>query len=150
MRFFAFYRIQKMSTTIIAGSTLSFSVDEGDTFVEINGIQEMPEFKEESGERDTTTIKDTVRQYDTEMDSPTEQTLTAFYLKTDAEQLVFRTLARSKGSCIMKATYPDSDGLEFPASLKNYGISSGDAPSTKMWSCVIRRTGPITFTESVS
>jgi hypothetical protein len=139
-----------MATSIIAGSLLQYSIDAGSTFVEIKGIQEMPEFKEENGEREVTTIGDTVRQYDNEMDSPTEQTLSAYYLKTDADQLAFRTLARAKGSCVIKVTYSDGDSLEMDAELKNYGINSGDAPSSKMWSCVIRRTGSITFTESVS
>jgi hypothetical protein len=139
-----------MSTSIIAGSKLEYSVDDGSTFIEIKGIQEMPEFKEENGERETTTVSDTVRQYDNEMDSPTEQTLAAFYLKSDTDQLAFRTLARQKGSCVMKATYSDGDSLEMDAELKNYGINSGDAPSSKMFSCVIRRTSTITFTESTS
>ena len=139
-----------MTTSIISGSTLEYSVDDGTTFIEIKGIQEMPEFKEENGEREVTTISDTVRQYDNEMDSPTEQSLSAYYLKGDADQLAFRTLARAKGSCIIKATYADGDSLQMSAELKNYGINSGDAPSSKMWSCVIRRTGSITFTESAS
>lgn len=137
-----------MPTSIIAGSILEYSIDSGTTYIEITGIQEMPEFKEENGEREVTTISDTVRQYDNEMDSPTEQTISAYYLKTDADQLAFRTLARAKGSCKIKATYADGDSLEMDAELKNYGISSGDAPSSKMWSCVIRRTSAITFTES--
>jgi hypothetical protein len=139
-----------MATTIIAGSKLEFSIDSGSTYIEIIGIQEMPEFKEESGERETTTVRDTIKKFEPEMDSPTEQALTAFYEKTDADQLNFRTLARAKGSCQIKVTYADGDSLEMPVSLKNYGISSGDAPSTKMWSCVIRRTGPIDFTETTS
>ena len=139
-----------MSTSIIAGSTLEYSIDSGTTWVEVVGIQEMPEFKEETGEREVTTVSDTVRQYDNEMDSPAEQTLTAFYIKSDANQLAFRTLARNKGSCQIKVTYADGDSLELDAKLKNYGISSGDAPSTKMWSCVIRRTNAITFTEAAA
>ena len=138
-----------MTTSIIAGSTLEYSIDDGVTYIEIKGIQEMPEFKEESGEREVTTIKDTVRQYDNEMDSPSEQTVSAYYLKSDSDQLAFRVLARSKSSCKIRATYSDGDSLEMDAELKNYGISSGDAPSSKMFSCVIRRTSVITFTESV-
>jgi hypothetical protein len=139
-----------MSTSIISGSIIEFSVDDGSTFKEIRGVQEMPEFKEESGEREVTTVRDTVKQFDNEMDSPTEQTLSAFYEKADTDQLSFRTLARSKGECIIRVTYSDGDSLEMPAKLKNYGINGGDAPSTKMWSCVIRRTGPIDFTEATS
>jgi len=139
-----------MTTSIIAGSKLEYSIDDGTNYIEILGIQEMPEFKEESGERETTTVRDTVKQFAPEMDSPAEQTLTAFYLRTDADQLAFRTLARSKGSCLFRTTYSDGDSLTLPATLKNYGISSGDAPSTKMWTCVIRRTGSITFAEATS
>lgn len=134
----------------MAGSTLEFSVDDGTTWTEVIGIQEMPEFREEKGEREVTTVRDTVRQYDNEMDSPTEQTLTAFYMKADTDQLSFRTLARNNGSCKIRVTYSDADLLEMDAKLKNYGINSGDAPATKMWSCVIRRTGSITFTEATS
>jgi hypothetical protein len=139
-----------MTTSIIAGSTLEFSVDDGGEYTEVLGITEMPEFKEESEERETTTTKDLSRQYEPGMDSPTEQTLAAHYLKADTQQLAFRTLARSKGACTVKVTYSDGDSLEFSAKLKNYGINSGDAPSTKMWSCVIRRTSAITFTEATS
>lgn len=136
-----------MTTSIIAGSKLEFSTD-GTTFEEVKGIQNLPDFREESGERDVTSVSDTVRQYDNEMDSPTELELTAFYIKSDAEQLAFRTLARQKGSCSIKVTYSDAETIEFEAKLKNYGIQGGDAPSTKMWACVIRRTTPITFTEA--
>lgn len=139
-----------MATTLMAGSKLEYSVDDGTTWKEIKGLQEMPEFREEKGEREVTTVSDTVRQYESEMDSPTEQNLTAFYIKADADQLAFRTLARSGGACLIRATYSDADELEFGANLKNYGINSGDAPSSKMWSCTIRRTTGITFTEATS
>nr|WP_136252877.1 hypothetical protein [Ningiella ruwaisensis] len=139
-----------MSTSIMAGSKLEYSVDDGTTYVEVLGIQEMPEFKEEKGEREVTTVRDTVRQYDNEMDSPTEQTLSAYYIKSDSDQLAFRTLARNNGSCKIRVTYSDGDSLELDAKLKNYGINAGDAPSSKMWSCVIRRASDITFTESAS
>lgn len=138
-----------MTTSIIAGSKFEFSTDDT-TFTEVKGIQTLPDFREESGEREVTSVSDTVRQYDNEMDSPTEQELTAFYIKSDAEQLAFRTLARQKGACTIKVTYSDGETVTFEAKLKNYGIMGGDAPSTKMWACVIRRTAPIEFDEASS
>jgi len=135
-------------TSLIAGSTFEYSTDGGTTFVELLGLEEVPEMREERGEREVTTIRDTVRQYDEEMDSPTEVTLTAQYLTPDADQLAFRTLARNRGSCIIRITYSDGDSVEATVDLKNYGINSGSAETTKMWSCVIRRTGSITFTEA--
>ncbi|MFW8589818.1 hypothetical protein ACOI22_03350 [Glaciecola sp. 2405UD65-10] len=139
-----------MTTSMIAGTKLEYSVDEGTTFIEILGVPEVPEFREEKGEREVTTIRDTTRQYDEEMESPTEVTLTANYLKADSSQLAFRALASNGGACIIRATYSDGDIAEAPIKLKNYGINGGDAPSTKQWSCVMRRTGSITFTEATS
>lgn len=139
-----------MSTSIIAGSLFEFSEDSGITWKTLNGIPEMPEFKTERGEREVTTISDTVRQYDEEMDSPTEVTLNANYLKSDTDQLAFRTLARSLSSVAIRVTYSDGDTVQMDADLKNYGISGGEASSTKQWSCVIRRTTAITHTEATS
>ncbi len=135
---------------MIAGSKLEFSVDDGTNWTEIKGIQQLPDFREEAGEREVTPVNSTVRQYDVDMDSPTEQELSAFYLKADADQLTFRTLGRNKGACKVRVTYSDGDALEFDCKLKNYGINGGDAPSTKMWTVVLRRTTEITFTEATS
>jgi hypothetical protein len=137
-------------TSLIAGSVLAFSVDDGTTYKDLEGIQELPDFREESEEIENTSVKDTTRQYRAGMDSPVEQTLTAYYLKTDADQLAFRTLAKTKSPVKIKVTYADGDSLEVDVTLKNYGINAGDAPSQKMWSCVMRRTGAISFTEATS
>lgn len=139
-----------MSTSMIAGSSFEFSVDDGTTFVEVNGIPELPEFRTEDEEREVTHINDTTRQYEPGLDSPSEVGLTANYIKTDADQLAFRLLARNKGSCIVKVTYSDGDIVQTSVKLKNYGISAGGAEATKQWTCTMRRTSPITHTEAVS
>jgi len=138
-----------MTTSIIAGSLFEYSVDEGTTYIQVDGISELPEFKQEQGERDVTSVSDTVKQFDEEMDSPTEQTVTAFYLKDNSAQLAFRTLCRNSADVIIRVTYSDGDIAEVPVKLKNYGINSGAAEATKMWSVVMRRTAQISFTESV-
>lgn len=137
-------------TTLNAGTTIEFSVDDGSTFVSLLGVPETPDFRDEKEEVENTTITDTTRQYRPGLDSPTEVTLTAHYLRTDTDQLAFRALARSNGSCIMKITDPDGEELQFPCELKNYGINGGDAAAIKMWSCDVRRTAAITFTESAA
>lgn len=139
-----------VDTSLLAGSTFEFTVDEGTTYTELLGIQEWPDFKVESEEVENTSVHDTTKQYRDGMDSPQEQTLTCFYIKADADQLVFRTLARAGGACGLRMTYSDGDSIEVPVKLKNYGINGGDATTQKMWSCVLRRTAQPTYTESTS
>jgi hypothetical protein len=137
-------------TSLLSGSTFEFSLDDGTTYTELEGIQEFPEFKDESEEIENTTVKDTTKQFRPGMDSPTEQTLTAFYLRADTVQLAFRTAARNKSTIKVRVTYSDGDSLALDAALKNYGVSGGDAPTQKMWTCVLRRTTPVAFTEATS
>lgn len=138
-------------STIIAGAKLEFSSDlVTPAYTVLEGIREFPDFREESEEREVTTVRDKVRQYDEAMDAPSELDLTAFYYKDDADQLSFRTLARNKATVLIRVTYDDEDTLEFTAKLKNYGINGGAAEADKMWTCTVRRTTPITFTEAVT
>lgn len=138
-------------TSIIGGSSFSFSTDlETPAWKVLNGIEDMPEFRTDKGQRETTTVNDDVRQYEDEMDTPAEQDLVAQYHKLDADQLTFRTAARAGTPLLIKIEYADGDSLQFPATPKNYGINGGAADATKMWVCTLRRTGDITHTEVAS
>ena len=137
-------------TTLNAGTTIEFSSDDGANFITLLGVPETPDFRDEREEVEQTSITDTTRQYRAGLDSPTEVTLTAHYLRTDVDQLAFRTLARNNASCIMRITDPDGESMQFPCELKNYGINGGDASSIKMWSCDIRRAAAITFSETTA
>ena len=139
-----------MSTSLLAGSKFEYSTDDGVTFIELFGLTEWPEFKDEKEDEETTEVRHTTRQYAAGLDSPTEQTITARYYKADANQLTFRTLARNSGTCSIKLTYADGDSLAMDVQLKNYGIAGGAAADRKSWTATLRRTGDITFTESAS
>lgn len=150
MRVFSFTEGTKMATTILAGSTFEYSVDAGLTFTELVGLTEWPEFKNEVEEEEVTEVRHTTRQYAAGLDSPTEQTITANYYKGDADQLAFRTLARNNGSCVIKLTYSDGDSAEMTVDVRNYGLAGGSAPDRKQWTCTLRRTTDITFTEATT
>lgn len=137
-----------MATTILAGSTFEYSTDGGTTYVELVGLTEWPEFKNEVEEEEVTEVRDTVRQYASGLDSPTEQTMTANYYKGNADQLAFRALARTNGSCDIRLTYSDGDSAEMTVDLRNYGIAGGGAADRKQFTCTLRRTTDITFTEA--
>ncbi|WP_438863766.1 hypothetical protein [Neptunicella sp.] len=138
-------------TSIIGGSELSYSLDlETPAWVVLNGLEEVPEFRTSKGERKTTTINDTVHQFEDEMDTPQEQDITCQYHKADADQLAFRAAARNKTPVLIKCVYADGDELQVPVKLKNYGIPSGAPESTKYFVCTLRRTDDITHDEAAS
>ncbi|MFC4699389.1 hypothetical protein ACFO4O_04350 [Glaciecola siphonariae] len=137
-------------TSILAGSKFEYSVDDGTTYVELYGITEWPEFKNETEDEEVTEVRHETRQYAPGLDSPTELALTANYYKNNADQLAFRTLARNNGSCKVKMTYKDGDTAEAEVDLRNYGIAGGGAAERKKWMCTLRRTTDIDFTESAS
>ena len=139
-----------MDTSLLAGSKFEYSTDDGVTFIELLGLTEFPEFKDEREDEETTEVRDTQRKYQPGLDSPTEQTITARYYKADADQLAFRTLARNRGTCSIKVTYSDGDILAMDVQLKNYGIAGGAAADRKSWTVTLRRTTVVTHTESVS
>lgn len=139
-----------METSILAGSTFEFSTDDGSTYVELIGLGEWPEFKNEDEEEEVTEVRDTTRQYAAGLDSPTKQTITANYHKTDTDQLAFRALCRANGSCKIRLTYSDGDIAEMDVELRNYGLVGGSAPDRKKWTCTLRRTTKITHTEATS
>ena len=134
--------------TLLAGSVFEYSTDGGTTWTEVVGLTEWPEFRNETEEVDTTEVRHTVRQFDPGLDSPSEQTLTARYYQADADQRGFRDIARANGACSIRLTYSDTDIAEMDVTLRNYGIGSGGPADYKTFTCTLRRTTDITFTEA--
>lgn len=117
------------------------------TYIEVNGITDIPDPTGEASDLDATNLKSTSKEYIAGLRDSQSINITGYRLPGDAGQNLLRDHAGDSAPLLFRNTYSDGEVLDYTATCKKFGRTGGvDAVNT--FTCSIRGTGTGTWSNT--
>lgn len=129
----------------LAGTHSMYSSDNGTTWKEMKGCQEIGEIGSVASSVEQTTIDDEVKRYRGSIKDSDDKELTFFYYDDDDDQATLRTLASNNAIILVKHQFPNGAIAQYELALLGWKMVSGNAEALMQFTISAKQNGDVTW-----
>lgn len=121
------YNYSASEPILLGGTHSQFSVDEGTTWKNLKGAQELGDIGDITESVECTTVDDERKMYTGGLKDAAERELTLYFYADDTDQAALITAAKSQSTIQVKHQWPNGAIATYSLKLLGYQIVSGTA-----------------------
>lgn len=121
------YNYSASEPILLGGTHSQFSVDEGSTWKNLKGAQELGDIGDVAESVECTTVDDERKMYTGGLKDAAERELTLYFYPDDSDQSALITAAKSQSTIQVKHQWPNGVIATYSLKLLGYQIVSGTA-----------------------
>ncbi len=148
MAYTPLYNYTAKNAVQLAGTHSMFSLDNGTTWKEMKGAQELGEVGSVAASVEQTTIDDTSKRYIGAIKDSTDKEITMFYYGDDADQTALRAAADANSIILIKHQWPNGVIAQYELALLGWRMVSGNAEALMQFTIAGKQNGNVTWTQA--